>query len=195
MTRTKTLFLALAILALNTAAIAQRQSKIELFGGYSLEDNVPCGSGCREPGVAFPPTIFNGWNASLTGYVYKSVGITADFSGHYSTQIVFDPVVGAHRYSYMFGPTYAFRGDVGSAFVHALFGEVSQGSTDLSNLNFTRFAWALGGGLDVHLSRRFSARIVQFDYERSSVPTFDNPPSAAQPVNGFRYSAGVVIRL
>ena len=189
----KTIPLALLlILTLNIGAMAQR-TKLEVFGGYSMESITPCGIGCRESETAFPMTNFNGWNASLTGYLYKSVGVTADFSGHYASHIVFDPVVGGHRYSYLFGPSYGFRGRVGTLFVHALFGQISQEWNQLSNLNYRKFAWAAGGGLDVNVSRRFSMRLVQLDYERSSVPSFGTS-QAAQSVIGLRYSGGVVIK-
>ena len=191
----KPLVVLLATLGFGFCAMAQDRPKVEVFGGYSLESIVPCGTGCRELGITFPPTDFNGWNVSLTGYLYKSVGVTADFSGHYASQIVYDPVVGSHRYSYLFGPTYKFRGNnVGSVFVHALFGAISQGSGQLSSLDYTKFAWVLGCGLDVNVSRHFLMRPVQFDYERSSVPSFGNGSDAAEPVNGFRYSGGVVIK-
>jgi len=189
----KTTLLALfVILAPSITAMAQHQTRLEVFGGYSLESITPCGIGCRELGTRFPMTIFNGWNASVTGYLYKSFGITADFGGHYASQIVYDPVVGAHRYTYLFGPTYIIRGEVGSLFMHALFGGVSQGSDQLSNLNYTRFASALGGGLDVNGSRHFSFRPVQLDYERSRVPSFGTPETS-EAVAGLRYSGGVVI--
>ena len=180
-------------LVFNIGTCAQDQPKFELFGGYSLEDVVPCGAGCRELGSAFPPTKFNGWNASVTGYSYKSLGVTADFSGHYASQIVYDPVVGGHRYSYKFGPTYVFRGRVGSLFLHALFGQISQGSDQLSSMNFTKFAWAAGGGLDVIVSRRLSFRPVQLEYERSRIPSFGTSETS-ESVAGLRYSGGVVIK-
>jgi len=189
----KPFIVVLVTLGFSICAVAQDRPKLEVFGGYSLESIVPCGTGCREAGTTFPPTDFNGWNVSLTGYLYKSVGVTADFSGHYASQIVYDPVVGGHRYSYLFGPTYKFRGNVGSVFVHALFGAISQGSGQLSNLDYTKFAWAMGGGLDLNVSRHFLVRPVQLDYERSSVPSFGNASDASEPVNGFRYSGGVVI--
>jgi len=176
------------------SAMGQDHPRFELFGGYSFESIVPCGTGCREPGITFPPTDFNGWNASLTGYLYKSIGVTADFSGHYASQIVYDPVVGSHRYSYMFGPTYSYRADLESVFVHALFGEISQGSNQLSNLDYTKFAWILGCGLDLNMSRRIAIRAFQLDYERARIPSFDSTPGAAQAANGLRYSGGVVFK-
>jgi len=183
-----------AILVLSISAVAQDQPKLEVFGGYSLESIIPCGAGCREAGESFPLTNFNGWNVSATGYLYKSLGVTASFGGYYASHIVYDPVVSGHRYSYMFGPSYGFRGPVGYLFLHALFGEVSQGSDQLSNFNYTKFAWGFGGGLDVNATNRLSMRIVQLDYERTTIPAFGFAPGATQTVTGLRYSGGVVIK-
>jgi len=83
---------------------------------------------------------------------------------------------------------------LGSFFVHALFGEISQRSGQLSNLDYTKFAWAVGGGFDVNVSRRLSMRPLQLDYERSSFPSFGNTSNATEPVNGLRYSGGVVVK-
>jgi len=190
----KKALLVLAILPFSIGAVAQDQPKVEIFGGYSLESIVPCGVGCREAGATFPITNFNGWNASVTGYLYKSLGVTADFSGHYASHVVYDPVAGAHRYSYLFGPSYSFRGSVGSLFIHGLFGQISQGSDQLMNLSFTKFAWVLGGGLDANATNHLSVRIVQLDYERTSNPVFGFAPGETQSVAGLRYSGGVVIK-
>ena len=190
----RTLLALWVTLLVSLGAIAQDQPKWEIFGGYSLESIIPCGAGCREAGTPFPITNFNGWNVSATGYVYKSLGVTADVSGHYASHVVYDPVVGSHRYSYMFGPSYAIRGRIASLFMHGLFGEISQGSDQLSNLNFTKFAWALGGGLDANVTHHLSMRIAQLDYERTSVPVFGFAPDATQSVAGLRYSGGVVIK-
>jgi hypothetical protein len=187
----KVFLLVVAALLFVINAAAQEQPKLEVFGGYSLERIAPCGTqagGCgyQEP-PPFPASNFNGWNASLTRYVYKSLGVTADFGGHYSNVAT---GVNFHRYSYLFGPVYAFHSEKSSAFVHALFGAISEGeAADLRG--FTYFAWAVGGGVDVKVSRLLSVRPVQLDYERSSVPGLI---TGSLGVNGFRYSGGVVFK-
>ena len=50
------------------------------------------------------------------------------------------------------------------------------------------FAASIGGGLDVHLNRRFGIRVAQADYYPT---TFDNGSNNHQ--NNFRLSAGAVI--
>jgi len=190
----ETILAVLIALISSIRVVAQDQPRIQVFAGYSLESIIPCGTGCRPAGESFPLTNFNGWNASVTGYLYKSLGVTADFTGHYASHIVYDPVVGGHRYSYMFGPSYAFRGSVGSLFLHALFGEISQGSDQLSNMNFMKFAWGFGGGLDVNITSRLSMRPIELDYERTKVPVYGFAPGATQTVTGLRYAGGVVIK-
>jgi hypothetical protein len=56
------------------SAMSQDTPRVEVFGGYSL----------LHDGNA-SPTNFHGWDASSTAYVNRWFGITADFSGHYST--------------------------------------------------------------------------------------------------------------
>lgn len=169
----------------------------ELFGGYSFERIGPgCGSnyrcGTSTPG---PATSLNGWTASLTGYFYKSLGISAQFAGDYNGTAALSGVT-VQRYTYQFGPAYAFRVRKASPFVHALFGGVTQRSAD-QGLSYSKFMWSVGGGLDFKVSSRISIRFAQLDYERQHVPVVDTggptpiPPAGA---NGLRYSAGIVLK-
>jgi hypothetical protein len=182
----------------NLLSLASAQSdQVELFGGYSLERIAPgCGSNYRcgvvTPG---PASDMSGWTTSLTGFVYRSVGISAQFTGNYGTAALSYSSV--HRYSYQFGPAYVVRWQHTSIFAHALFGGVTQNSSADQTLSYTRFLWSVGGGLDLKTSSRISFRPVQLDYERQSVPVVDTggpTPIAPIGVNGLRYSAGIVIR-
>lgn len=109
--------LALVAPLLTTFATAQSDPKFEAFGGYSLEHISACGASQGRNYLFLPcsmiedgyssPSNFNGWTASLTHSVYKFVGVTADFTGHYGTTTESgDGVASAStsRYSYMFGP-------------------------------------------------------------------------------------------
>jgi hypothetical protein len=202
--------LAVAVLTILTVApstVAQDRAKFEVFGGYSLEHISACGAA----GDAFlpcarfvsdgysSPANFNGWNASVTDFIYKFVGVTADLGGHYGTTVVTgaETLSGStSRYSYMFGPVAALRKNDYSIFAHALFGGVSGNFGSFSNTfgggftaqGYTEFAWAIGGGFDLNTSRHLAFRPVQFDYERVSVP------GGYPPVGGFRYSAGIVFK-
>jgi hypothetical protein len=188
----------LLIAGFNLPMLGQ-STKAELFGGYSFERIAPgCGGGytCGTGDVG-QSTSFNGWAASVTGYFTHSLGLTAQITGNYNGNV--EPVYASvHRYSYQFGPTYALRWQRASAFAHALFGGVTQGG---QGDNYSKFIWSLGGGLDIKVSRGFSIRAAQIDYERQLVPvvgssqiTPTNNPSATSGANGLRYSAGVVVR-
>jgi len=165
--------------------------KAELFGGYSFERIAPgCGSnyrcGSADPG---PATNLNGWTASVTGYFYKSLGISAQFTGNYNGTAALSSST-VHRYSYQFGPAYAFRMRSARIFAHALFGGVTQGSSADQALSYSAFIWSVGGGLDFKASSRISIRPVQLDYERQRVSLVPTPTVG---VNGLRYSAGIVL--
>jgi hypothetical protein len=167
-----------------------------LFGGYSFERIAPgCGSNYRCGGAdAGPATNLNGWTASLTGYFYKSLGISAQFTGNNGTAALSYSTV--HRYTYQFGPAYAFRVRKASAFAHGLLGGVTPKSAADQTLSYSAFIWSVGGGLDFKASGRMSIRPVQLDYERQRVPVVDTggpTPSPPIGVNGLRYSAGIVL--
>ena len=203
--------LALFTLLLTTFATAQSNPKLEVFGGYSLEHISACGASQGRNYIFLPcsmiedgystPSNFNGWTASLTRYVYKFVGVTADFTGHYGTTTESGDGTGSaftSRYSYMFGPAAAFRTkNSGTLFAHALFGGVSNnfgsasggGAFHSNNPNYTQFAWAVGGGFDVNATPRMAVRLAQLDYERVNVPTGIEPA-----VGGFRYATGIVFK-
>jgi hypothetical protein len=189
----------LLVVFFNLPSLASAQSdQVELFGGYSLERIAPgCGSNyrCGSP-TAGPATDMSGWITSLTGFVYKSLGISAQFAGNYNGTAALS-YSSVNRYSYQFGPAYALRWRRASAFGHALFGGVTQKSSPDQTLSDTEFLWSVGGGLDFKASRRISIRPVQLDYERQRVPIVDTggpTPIAPVAVNGLRYSAGIVVR-
>jgi hypothetical protein len=172
--------------------------KGELFGGYSFERIAPgCGSNyrCGNPNAG-PATNLNGWTASLTEYFYKSLGVSAQFTGNYNGTAALSYST-VHRYTYQFGPAYAFRVGSASIFAHALFGGVTQGSSADQSLGYTAFLWSVAGGLDFKASSRISIRPVQLDYERQRVGVVDTgapTPIPSVGVNGLRYSAGIVLK-
>jgi hypothetical protein len=183
----------------NLSSLASAQpDQFELFGGYSLERIAPgCGSNyrCGSP-TPGPATNMSGWATSLTGFVYRSLGISAQFAGNYNGTAALS-YASVHRYSYQFGPAYTVRWERSSAFAHALFGGVTEQSSSDPSLSYTKFLWSLGGGFDFKASRRISIRPVQIDYERQRVPVVDTGgPTPITPigVNGLRYAAGIVIR-
>jgi hypothetical protein len=186
-----------AVTALCVTMAAQNGSHFEVFGGYSFERTAPCGTSqagpypCNaETGFLAPTTNYNGWDASFTGYFTRFLGATADFSGHYGpyrfdNQIA-PPYPSTSRYSYMFGPVFAWRTPKITPFAHLLLGRTSE-SLAGSIGNYNVFSWAVGGGLDVSVNKRIAIRFAQLDYESVHVPG-----NAA--AKGLRYSSGVVVR-
>jgi hypothetical protein len=185
-------------LLLSGCSFAQQTPRIEIFGGYSFERISACGSSgsmdfslCHAEEGTAEANNYNGWNAAGTVFAYKFLGFTADLAGHYGTTGVsgasasFAPFTS--RYSYMFGPVAAVRNKTYAPFVHVLFGRI----TNNFGSSYANFAWAIGGGIDVAVSRRWAVRMVQFDYERANEPGSSGSNSAA---NGFRVSTGAVFK-
>jgi peptidoglycan-associated lipoprotein len=68
-------------------------------------------------------------------------------------------------------------------------GSLARPPNPLNNNAEVAFAAVLGGGLDMHVNRRFSVRLAEADYLPT---TFDNGSNNHQ--NNFRISTGVVVR-
>ncbi len=179
----KLIVLALLVLAFSFSAVAQDLPKAEVFGGYSYYR--------ADLGTTGTPTNhinLNGWNAALTGYFSKMLGVTADFSGHYGKPDVGGFKVDTKVHNFMFGPTLAARSDKATVFAHALFGGQKFSATTLGSsvLSDTSFAMAFGGGLDFNVGKNFAVRPAQVDYIYSK--------HNSEKQNNFRYSAGVVLK-
>ncbi|MFY9607050.1 MAG: outer membrane beta-barrel protein [Blastocatellia bacterium] len=191
------------VLFASLSAVAQEYPKAEVFGGYSF---------FRAEGG----TNLNGWNASVNGNLNSWFGLVADFSGHYDSSssrselslpgfpgfpglppvlTVFDAETSIHNF--LAGPRFSYRKNQRiTPFAHVLLGasrrhiesEVTVGvlgRTFLSGNN-TAFAAALGGGLDVELSKNIALRVVQADYVLTR--------SFGSNGNNARVSAGIVFR-
>lgn len=189
--------LLLVCVSCSVSMLAQTD-KAEVFGGYSFERIAPgCGSNYRCGGFTGGPTTnLSGWTTSVTGYFYKSLGISAQVTGGYNGTAALSSLT-VHRYTYQSGPAYAVDLRRLRAFAHVLLGGVSEQSSPSQSLNYTALLWSFGGGLDFKASRRLSIRPVQLDYERQRVPIFNTGgPTPIPPVavNGLRYSAGIVLK-
>lgn len=149
----------------------QEHSKADVFAGYQWT-SVDTGSGSDR-------LNFNGWNGALTGFFNKNFGITADLSGTYKSE----SGVTAKVYTYTFGPT--LRAPMGKAtpYFHALFGGAHVGGGDIGE---SAFAYAIGGGFDVDMSKKFAVRVGQFDYLGTHF--------GGENQKNFRYSGGVVFK-
>jgi opacity protein-like surface antigen len=167
------------LLLLCCFAVAQENgeaSKVDLFAGYQFT-HVAVGHGIDAH------VNLNGWNAAVTGYFNRHVGITADFSGVYGN----DSGINTREHPYLFGPTVRFPVGKITPYGHLLFGAThanfSSGGVSQSD---NSFAWAMGGGLDVNVNRHFAVRPAQFDWLRTQF--FNSTQS------NVRYSAGVVVK-
>lgn len=120
----------------------------------------------------------HGFDASVTAYVTKRFGLTGDFSGNFGTetQTFFNAPTEARMrvYNALGGPQVKFfnKGRA-TPFARALFGaahfrnDFSASLGPINNRitdNYTNFAAAVGGGLDVRVSDRVSLRLIQVDY-------------------------------
>lgn len=158
-----------------------------------------------------------GFEANVTRYFSKHVGLSGDFSGYYrrgSNFRIADSLFKADHsiYHFLAGPKAKFLNDHrASVFLHALGGvartnvsyrEATNASPVTASDSSTRFAMAFGGGVDVRISERISARVFQMDWipmlgkDRritASDGTVVDIMGRAQQGN-FRLSAGIVFK-
>ncbi len=171
------------ICALSVCSFAQ---KAELFGGYTFS----------HVSNEFGSSNTNGWNGSVTGYVIKYFGFTANIGGDYSSgHDLAGACAGASGgcalpegkpklYTATFGPQVRVPLPKVSIFAHGLFGVAHlSGGGVLSN---NSFATGLGGGVDYKFAKIVSVRLAQLDYLHTS------PHGVG--LNHVRYSTGIVLR-
>ena len=110
----------------------------------------------------------------------------------------------ANMFTYQFGPVVRIPMHSVTIFGETLFG----GSHTNGYANFERaidagggtlsitgsqhpFSMAVGGGLDVHVSKSFAIRVGEFDY---FLTRYTNPITSTNNQNNFRYLAGVIFQ-
>jgi len=164
----------LFLFLLGNRGLAQQVSRAEVFGGYSyFRINPASGEGAN----------FNGWNAAFQGNVNSYFSLVADFSGAYQND---EASVNIH--SFLGGPRITKRLGKTSPFAHALFGAArAEASAFGVGVSETKFAMALGGGVDLEVTKRTSVRLVQADYVMTRF--------ADQTQNNIRLSFGIVLHL
>ena len=181
---------ALLLVLVSLPAMAQSDfPKAEVFGGYSFFRANPEGMN------------LHGWNASVTGNVTRWFGIEGDFSGHYGSPDVFGftvPFVDVHSYTFMGGPKLSYRGGSATAFAHFLIGGASAGTSAFNvSVSSNTLAAAIGGGIDLNITKSIAFRVIQADY---LMTRYDSAPQIFMSgfdkrQNNFRLSAGIVFRL
>jgi opacity protein-like surface antigen len=208
----KLFFGSLLILCCLPLAVAQSDdgSRAEFFAGYSVLRTRYKAQQTNPPmpvGVAFAGRqILNGFNASATVYLAEAFGLTGDFSGHFETHRLPDPLGGnidthIRVFNLLGGPQYKFRNDSRvTPFVRGLAGITNTRSrlevpslNSTSTASSTDFALAIGGGVDVRVSKHVDLRVFQFDYN----PVFlssGNELGFGGRADNVRFSFGVVIK-
>ena len=190
------------VLGMTLLAVAQNVPQVEVFGGYSLfhfDDK------CLESDLQLlDPSItvnrnLHGWNGAVQFNINKWLGAVADVSGHYGN-VIESPVgsISGNVYNFLFGPQINVRGEKATGFVHALFGGNrskinSIAAVGLPEITDTAFAMAIGGGVDINVSKRIAVRPAQFDYIYTN-HTFSQYGLDLAHQNNFRFSAGIVFK-
>ena len=172
--------------------------RVQVFGGYSyLYSHF---EGARAGN--------NGWIGSVTTNLTDWFGVEANFSGYYCspkpalTVPGFSQSLPQRRYLYVFGPQfYIARPHRVSGFVHGLAGvaqgsatefiaEYSSGGTLIgattAKVSNTGFGMAVGGGIEVRITKHVSVWPIQADYVRGNF--------TGQYENDVRTSAGIFLR-
>ncbi len=179
---------------------AQDVPQVEVFGGYSLfhfDDK-----GLEAPLQALNPNLtvnrnLHGWNGAVQFNVNKWIGIVGDVSGHYGN-VIESPVgsISGNIYNFLFGPQINARGEKATGFVHVLLGGNRSKinaipAIGLPDVSDTAFAMAIGGGVDLNVTKRVAVRLGQFDYIYTT-HTFSQYGLDLAHQNNFRFSTGIV---
>ena len=185
-----------ASLLLGMAARASAQSipKWELYGGYS-EDL----AGAGIAGEKQLPT--NGAQVELARVVTNYFRVTGQFNAQFADHVVnIAPLPpGVQHFNSkellgLFGPEATYRSlrrvDIFGHFLIGLaYGRDNKVPVIFSS-TYTTWAYALGGGVDLKLGRRVSARLVGFDWITTHFPV--NSPEAQ---DNWRINSGFVFHL
>ncbi len=163
--------------------LAEDAPRVEVFGGFQY---FRANTGTNVANLDH--FNLNGWDASLSGYFNRYIGVTADFSGAYGSPEFLGVPIHTKQHTFMFGPVVRLPNPTHiTPFVHALGGGVhTSADAQGASASDTNAAWAVGGGLDLSLGPLFSIRPAQVDYLQTR--------TGGDSQNNFRYSAGVVIK-
>ena len=189
------LLVALIFFGLAANASAQDIPRWELFGGYAQD---LAGAGIAGEGQLRS----NGMQVELTRVVTNYFRITGQFNAQFADHVVNiappPPPGGEHVNSKellgLFGPEATYRSlkrfDI---FGHFLVGLAYGRDNEIPKIptaTYTTWAYALGGGVDLKLSRRVSARLLGFDWITTHFPV--NSPEAQ---DNWRLDGGFVFHL
>jgi hypothetical protein len=195
------------------AAFAQDYSRFDVFGEYSY---MRFNTGISQ----LHNRSFNGGGGGFDINLNHMFGIKGEFLGYGSTSFTTTftaPIVTPHgtipagtynsqgnMFTYLFGPVVRLPISKVTPFGEILFG----GSNSNGYFNLSRaigagggtlaatptqhpFTMAVGGGLDINLSRHFAVRPIEIDY---LLTRYSNPITNVNNQNNFRYLAGVIYK-
>lgn len=204
----------LCVLALGTffglSVYAQEGPKADLFFGYSFVR--------YNSAQTIPAFTANGGIGTLAWNFNDYIGVEAQLGGVHNGNVnnyQFDTTA----FQYLFGPRFSWgRHKTFDPYIHTLFGgqntSTSIASSSILVVNppiytgttpparysasTNNFAMAIGGGLDIKLSKLVTLRPMQIDYYLTrieapnvTVPLGTTNPSARNQ-NNFQYAAGIV---
>ena len=178
----------------NRHAWGQLTPKFEVAGMFSYINFCPC---------SFRNFNELGATGSFAYNVNRWLGLVAEVGGyHFDRQIpILDPVtnteslntISGNMQTYLFGPRLNWRRfDHFVPFGEVLFGAAHGSSQVTGDKSQGAFAMAVGGGVDVVLTRYLTWRFVQADYLMTNFSGSLLGPSGRQ--NNFRIGTGLVLR-
>jgi opacity protein-like surface antigen len=168
------------LLGLSAMAMAQDVPMAEVFGGYSFyRCNIGAAATCN----------YDGWNAAVDFNVNKNWGAVMDISGQYGYQTNVNGYTWFDQKSHniMFGPRFVMRHEKVSPFVQVLMG-INHVNPEKAFMVQNNFAVAVGGGVDVSVTKRISIRPIQLDYFKTRVVNGNGF------TNNLRFSSGFVFK-
>ena len=180
--------------AADNSAPARLVPKVELAGMYQYVN--------FQPGDPFTAFGGNGGSGSFTYNASKLLGLTAELGGNHFERNTNDgttPPAASDRVqtgitTYLFGPRLNLRRfDHFVPFGEILFGGVHAGPPLTGNAHSqSTFGMAVGGGVDVVITRYLAWRFVEMDYLMTN---FSGPTlGASSRQNNFRVGSGIVFR-
>src|SRR5437016_3305441 len=158
-----------------------KPAKVEVFLGYSWMtlDNSIHGAKGGVPVTLKLQDARGGFNIDVSYFFNKYAGLTLNTGAHFGDNYDASEV--------FVGPTVRFPAEHIQPFVHFLAGwsRLAPGNFQLND----SFGAAIGGGLDVHISRHVNVRLLEADYRFGA---HDFGPGNPQTVSGTRLSSGFV---
>jgi hypothetical protein len=182
-----------AVILMGLAAWAQDFPRVEVAADYSYARFYP---------VKSESLSLNGGGGALVVNLKSYLGIKMDLQGYGSNTITRangNLTAQGNLFTYMFGPQVKFRTPKFQPFFEVLFGaahsNVYANLTTACALSCTTtsapagdaFAMALGGGIDIPITKGIQFRPVQLDYMRTRFTNQFN--DSAQ--SNFRFLAGI----